>query len=219
MSASNAGSKPIDSVPKKNRRGGGKPPRAETLIRAAKLFDEGMDANDIAKVMDVEPGTAKGYLSAIRKMRGVGRKVIRAEGPIAGRFAIKVDRNGPIHPRLGTACHMWIGAVANEYGSIGDTRGEFGPPGVIWSAHKIAYALAHGTMPDRSVVVRHKCDVKRCVNPDHLELGSYSDNIQDSIARGRFITEKRLAAGRNRKCGACGERGHRRNKCPKREAA
>lgn len=31
--------------------------------------------------------------------------------------------------------------------------------------------------------MRHKCDVKRCVNPKHLELGTHSDNIVDSYKR------------------------------------
>jgi hypothetical protein len=36
------------------------------------------------------------------------------------------------------------------------------------------------------MVVRHKCDNPKCINPEHLELGTQSDNVQDTIDRGRF---------------------------------
>lgn len=40
-------------------------------------------------------------------------------------------------------------------------------------------------IPD-GMVVRHKCDNPRCINKEHLELGTRSQNAQDSIKRGRF---------------------------------
>ena len=54
-------------------------------------------------------------------------------------------------------------------------------------AHRIAYAKAHGlTLADiDGKVVRHTCDNPPCVNPDHLLLGTASDNMQDAVARGR----------------------------------
>ena len=45
----------------------------------------------------------------------------------------------------------------------------------------------------RGHVVRHKCDNKSCLNPDHLEVGTQRENIQDAIDRGRMaskLTEK-----------------------------
>lgn len=39
------------------------------------------------------------------------------------------------------------------------------------------------------LVVRHKCDNIRCINPSHLELGSNADNMQDRLERGGYNTK------------------------------
>jgi hypothetical protein len=41
-----------------------------------------------------------------------------------------------------------------------------------------------GEIPE-GFVVRHKCDNRQCINPEHLELGTQLDNIQDAVLRGR----------------------------------
>ena len=55
------------------------------------------------------------------------------------------------------------------------------------SAHRWSWQLHNGKIPDGKVIL-HKCDVKKCVNPAHLEVGSQKDNIQDSIRKGRHST-------------------------------
>lgn len=50
--------------------------------------------------------------------------------------------------------------------------------------HRAAYAYHFGPIP-KNVIVRHKCDNPPCVNPYHLEIGTYSDNVRDCIERGR----------------------------------
>lgn len=49
-------------------------------------------------------------------------------------------------------------------------------------AHRVSYELFHREKPN---IVRHKCDVRRCVNPEHLVSGTPQENVQDMINRGR----------------------------------
>jgi hypothetical protein len=51
-------------------------------------------------------------------------------------------------------------------------------------AHRIAWELAYGPVPDGMCVLHH-CDVPRCVRPDHLWIGTQLDNMADMKAKGR----------------------------------
>lgn len=59
--------------------------------------------------------------------------------------------------------------------------------GKMYLAHRIAYCAAnHVRIEDiAGMLVRHKCDNPRCVNPRHLELGTQQDNMRDREQRGR----------------------------------
>jgi DNA-binding XRE family transcriptional regulator len=51
-------------------------------------------------------------------------------------------------------------------------------------AHRAAYMLSHNeVLGNKMIVVRHRCDNKLCCNPNHLELGTHADNIQDWQSR------------------------------------
>ena len=57
-------------------------------------------------------------------------------------------------------------------------------------AHRVAYELIHGPIPD-GLIVRHRCDNKPCCNPYHLLAGTKRDNSNDAVRRGRLAYGER----------------------------
>ena len=75
-------------------------------------------------------------------------------------------------------CWEWRAGKLNGYGRFycnGKTR----------KAHRVAYMLYVGDIPD-GILVCHHCDNPGCVNPKHLFLGTPYDNIQDCKNKGRL---------------------------------
>jgi hypothetical protein len=72
-------------------------------------------------------------------------------------------------------CLLWTGAQRNGYGAIKHER-------KVMQSHCVAFVLAGGEMIPGNVIA-HKCDVKLCVNPDHLECVSAQKNNADAHAR------------------------------------
>lgn len=64
-----------------------------------------------------------------------------------------------------------------------------------WRAHRLAYMLAVGEIPD-GMQVLHRCDNRACCNPDHLYVGQHDQNMRDRNERGRTATGERHHAAR-----------------------
>lgn len=98
--------------------------------------------------------------------------------PIADRLWEKVNKNGPIPeyaPHLGP-CWVWIASLDRHgYGQL-NAGGESGG---IRRAHRVAYELLVGPIPD-GLDLDHLCRVRRCVNPAHLEPVTNAENKRRS---------------------------------------
>lgn len=83
-------------------------------------------------------------------------------------------------------CREWTGAVAaNGYGRITVAGAEL-------YAHRLAWELYRAAIP-RGHHVLHRCDNRRCVNPDHLFIGTNRANVDDKLAKGRQPAGERVA--------------------------
>lgn len=102
------------------------------------------------------------------------------------RFWDKVDKSGD--------CWLWTAGLSV------DGYGQFWLGGYQMRANRISYAMVEGDPGSRHVC--HKCDNRRCVNPEHLWVGTNKDNMVDRdekqrMARGSLqglavLTEKRV---------------------------
>jgi hypothetical protein len=101
------------------------------------------------------------------------------QGPLIDRFWSKVEKTD--------SCWLWTaGLNSNGYGQIGDC----GRGGRKWIASRLSWIIHFGNIPDHLCVL-HKCDNRKCVNPDHLFLGTVSDNQQDMQAKKRSTIGER----------------------------
>lgn len=82
-------------------------------------------------------------------------------------------------------CWPWMGGI-NSTG-----RGIFWLNNETPKAHRISWIVHHGPIPKGKLVL-HRCDNGRCVNPEHLFLGTHRDNTQDMIKKGRFVGNRKL---------------------------
>jgi hypothetical protein len=86
------------------------------------------------------------------------------------RFSRKIDKS--------TGCWLWTGAINPK----GYAKMRF--EGRAVDAHRVSWNLHRGSIPD-GLFVLHRCDVRHCVNPEHLFLGTHQDNMDDMQAKGR----------------------------------
>lgn len=96
-------------------------------------------------------------------------------------FWPKVNKNGPVVPYVGTPCWLWTASLKTSgYGNIGFA-------GRNMPAHRAALIVTGRKLPGPGEELCHKCDVRRCVNPDHIFIGTRTDNMRDAAAKGRMI--------------------------------
>jgi hypothetical protein len=87
-------------------------------------------------------------------------------------------------PEPYSGCWLWTGACMPWGYGVGSIRAKN-----IY-AHRLSWLLHRGEIPN-GVFVLHKCDTPACVNPDHLFLGTNTDNRKDSVSKSRHVYGER----------------------------
>lgn len=98
------------------------------------------------------------------------------------RFWSKTERGA-------NGCILWTGVTVKSAGREDFRYGRFTTGGKKILAHRYAYMISRGPIP-RGFLVCHSCDTPRCVNPDHLFIGTQRDNVMDAARKGRMSTPR-----------------------------
>lgn len=84
-----------------------------------------------------------------------------------------------------TGCLIWTGAKCSSgYGNVRHS-------GPVIATHRLVWILTHGNIPN-GMCVLHRCDVRACLNIEHLFLGTVVDNNHDRHQKGRYKDRSKL---------------------------
>lgn len=80
-------------------------------------------------------------------------------------------------------CWEWFGSRSRKgYGFIRHKKR-------LWQTHRFVWFALHGDIPS-GMYICHKCDNPRCCNPEHLFLGTSSENAKDAFSKNRRIARR-----------------------------
>ncbi len=143
------------------------------ILKLKSLLDAGVMSKP-KRMCEVEGCEKKHYINGYCKPHNY--RVKRYGNPYSPTLKERFDRSYIPVPESG--CWLWTAHVGKTgYGSICYKKKRTG-------SHRMSWMIHNGDIPE-GLLVLHQCDTRSCVNPDHLFLGTYKDNAQDCIKKGR----------------------------------
>lgn len=137
---------------------------------------------ECATWFDAPPSAKRKACSRACHHQKMRRRPGKAE--LNARFDAKIQFGGV------DECWLWQPAIGTHgYGVFGT-----GGKGNVQCAQRYAYERANGPVP-KGLLVLHSCDVRACVNPEHLRVGTCADNVSDMIKRGRAFWQRESTCG------------------------
>lgn len=98
------------------------------------------------------------------------------------RFWAKVRKDGPTPEHMPHLGQCWVWTAGRRQAGYG----RFKTAGRYNQAHRFSWTLANGPIP-RGLFILHHCDNPPCVRPDHLFIGTQTDNMADMNAKNRLV--------------------------------
>lgn len=142
------------------------PSKEERSLHAKKMYESFIQKIPREKRLEY---SRKGGLARAEKLKV----------PIDFRFTSKFDQKDK------EICWEWKGGKnKNGYGALKVGSRTDGSRRTIES-HRLSFMYFHGEIP-KGMCVLHKCDNRKCVNPNHLYVGTKKQNTLDAVSRGRF---------------------------------
>jgi hypothetical protein len=101
------------------------------------------------------------------------------------RFLSKIEQT--------STCWLWTGArLPAGYGQVAGGR-DIDGHAITLHTHVVMWRLTHHGVDPDGLEVMHSCNVPHCLRPDHLFLGSHTDNIAQGKARGSYAKPRSVS--------------------------
>ena len=139
------------------------------------LYASGLSLRDVEKVTGASRETVRKHL--IRKGLLRGRLEMRRAKPSGSDNPERVLQY--VAPPGPNGCWLWTASINNMGYGVTRWRGRGR------AAHRVVYEILRERIPD-GLDACHRCDTPGCVNPDHIFIGTRSENMQDAKAKGRL---------------------------------